>query len=697
MHRTCSSKLTAVLCVTLLAAGCQRAPVQTMTIGEWMNEAAQRAGLSKEVTETPYFANVTADSPYFVPVQSAVDFGILETQYAIDPEAELSRQWAAYTMVNLLGASLTDASQLKDVSTSPFASHCETAVQLGLMQADGQQRFFPERVMSKEEALHLLDDVVKQINDPSIATKEKAVISQDADIVRIQPLSFDESKGIILLEPKDDISAGSLVSWMDEDGREYVYEVNDLSEDGSKSVLHVVPADLSSYSDELQLEGEDTIDFSKAEILEDPDDDTASIQDPFLSPASIHKLQRQKTINGYTVVWSATSSGITASVSKNLGAGSEASARLRLNGIKVKYKWYSRKDDVNNAFFRLSAHSEESLQVKAGSYKTLYGDFSALKAKDFPDTLAGFLKEKKEMAETEIPICTIRVPVNGSSTVTVKARLFLRLFTSGKVQLTLSQDHVMGMEARNGSVRVIRDFDHDQNALIKADAGLTGNLRFSLDFLKQQLMDIGMEAGAKAAVSATMHLFDEEGEMTSVPSVFDADVTDELAQGNPDVLVCTDINAYWLLKLHLNSSSSLLGRLGFGKDLSILDGDNASIFPHGAKHMENWQFVDECTRTSRHKAIKSEEKIAVRQRIQLSSYARTVGAGQSVSIEITGLPQGYSRKDLVYTCADTAIVSVSSDGTVTGIQPGSTEITIATKDGKYSVKLSVLVPSSGAL
>lgn len=696
MHRTCSSKLTVLLCTALLAAGCQRAGIKTMTIGEWMHEISQQAGLSASAEETPYFANVTADSAYFAPIQSAADFGILQPEYGIDPEADLSRQWAAYTMVNLLGESLADTSQLRDVSASPFAQHCETAVQLGLMNVDAKHRFYPDQVMSQQEALALLADVVQKINDPSLTAKEKIVTAADAQVARIDPLSFDEQSGIILLAPTDGIAPGSMVSWVDEDGQEYVYEVHDVSIDGSQMALHAAPADPGRYSDEVQLEGEDTIDFSKAEILEDPDDDTASIQDPFLSPVSIHQLQRQKTIHGYTVVWSATSSGITASVSKALGPGAEASARLRLNGIKVKYKWYSQKDDVKNAFFRLSAHTEESLQVKAGSYKTLYGDFSTLKAADFPSALSGFLKEKKEMVETEIPICTIRVPVSGSSTVTIKAKLFLRLFTSGKVQLTLSQNHVMGMEARNGSVRAIREFNHDQNALIKADSGLTGNVRFSLDFMKQQLMDISMEAGAKALVSATMHLFDEEGKMESTASQYDADVTEELAQGNPDVLVCTDINAYWLLKLHLNSSSSLLGRLGLGKDLSILDGENASIFPHGRKHMENWQFVDRCSRTSRKEVIQK-DSIAVRERIQLASYASAVGVGETVPIEITGLPKGYAKKDLVYSCADSAIASVSKDGIITGIQPGSTEVTVSTSDDKYKVQLSVLVPSSSAL
>ena len=667
MHRTCSSKLTVLLCTALLAAGCQRAGIKTMTIGEWMHEISRQADLSASAEETPYFANVTADSAYFAPIQSAADFGILQPEYGIDPDADLSRQWAAYTMVNLLGESLADISQLRDVSASPFAQHCETAVQLGLMNADAKHRFYPDRVMSQQEALALLADVVQKINDPSLTTKEKIVTAADAQVARIDPLSFDEQSGIILLAPTDGIAPGSMVSWVDEDGQEYVYEVHDVSIDGSQMALHAAPADPGHYSDEVQLEGEDTIDFSKAEILEDPDDDTASIQDPFLSPVSIHQLQRQKTINGYTVVWSATSSGITASVSKALGPGAEASARLRLNGIKVKYKWYSQKDDVKNAFFRLSAHTEESLQVKAGSYKTLYGDFSTLKAADFPSALSGFLKEKKEMVETEIPICTIRVPVSGSSTVTIKAKLFLRLFTSGKVQLTLSQNHVMGMEARNGSVRAIRDFDHDQNALIKADSGLTGNVRFSLDFMKQQLMDISMEAGAKALVSATMHLFDEEGKMESTTSQYDADVTEELAR-----------------------------RLGFGKDLSILDGENASIFPHGRKHMENWQFVDRCSRTSRKEVIQK-DSIAVRERIQLASYARAVGVGETVPIEITGLPKGYAKKDLVYSCADSAIAAVSKDGIITGIQPGSTEVTVSTSDGKYKVQLSVLVPSSSAL
>ena len=38
-----------------------------------------------------------------------------------------------------------------------------------------------------------------------------------------------------------------------------------------------------------------------------------------------------------------------------------------------------------------------------------------------------------------------------------------------------------------------------------------------------------------------------------------------------DVKVCTELNAYWLCNLKLNSSHSLAGRFGFGKNIPILN------------------------------------------------------------------------------------------------------------------------------
>lgn len=67
------------------------------------------------------------------------------------------------------------------------------------------------------------------------------------------------------------------------------------------------------------------------------------------------------------------------------------------------------------------------------------------------------------------------------------------------------------------------------------------------------------------------------------------------------------------------------------------------------------------------------------------------GVGVSTRIQVSGLPEGYTVEDLVYTSQNTDIAEVSSVGEVIGKRPGGTDILIQTKDKKHLVHCHILV------
>jgi uncharacterized protein YjdB len=206
------------------------------------------------------------------------------------------------------------------------------------------------------------------------------------------------------------------------------------------------------------------------------------------------------------------------------------------------------------------------------------------------------------------------------------------------------------------------------------------------------LIDAGLQTGAAMSLSTVLHLFDEDGNHSVCSSAVPPDAAEEMSAGNPDVLVCADIHAGWILNLRLNSASSFLGRKGFGKSINLLNVNNAPLFPGMKTHLENFVFVDRCTRGDRMRKTDYDE-IAVTKMISMDRYSLIVYAGTQETIHITGLPEGYSFEDLQFTSEDPSIASVDHTGLVKGYQEGNTVVTVSTKDRKHQVECHIMVPS----
>ena len=73
-------------------------------------------------------------------------------------------------------------------------------------------------------------------------------------------------------------------------------------------------------------------------------------------------------------------------------------------------------------------------------------------------------------------------------------------------------------------------------------------------------MDAEVDAGAKGYFKTRTYLYSEEGKVEPYDIDIQPDLVEELSEGNPNVKVCTELNAYWLCNLKLNSSNSLAGR-----------------------------------------------------------------------------------------------------------------------------------------
>ncbi|WP_314232045.1 Ig-like domain-containing protein [Solobacterium moorei] len=365
-------------------------------------------------------------------------------------------------------------------------------------------------------------------------------------------------------------------------------------------------------------------------------------------------------------------------------------AKAALDNLHIQYKWDKDEDRIQYGYLKADFTTSENIGLRNGMYKELYGDFSKLNPKDFISTVQNIFQSKQEVLTDTITLCTVKIPLPNAPMVSVVMKINLNLYATGKAELSFVQNHVVGCEIRNGNMRIISDHSKKATASIRAETGITLGTNLSLHAFNQNVMDAEVDAGAKGYFKTRTYLYNEEGKVEPYDIDIQPDLVEELSEGNPNVKVCTELNAYWLCNLKLNSSNSLAGRFGFGRNIAILNESNAPLFPKGKVTYENWMSVDHCSCEDREK-VPNIESIQVKKRITLKDYSLIAGVGVNTRIQVSGLPEGYTVEDLVYTSQNTDIAEVSSVGEVIGKRPGGTDILIQTKDKKHLVHCHILV------
>lgn len=68
-----------------------------------------------------------------------------------------------------------------------------------------------------------------------------------------------------------------------------------------------------------------------------------------------------------------------------------------------------------------------------------------------------------------------------------------------------------------------------------------------------------------------------------------------------------------------------------------------------------------------------------------------VHVSKAKAIQITGLPEGYTKDDLEYISSNEDVAKTDLNGNVIGKSAGSSVITVSTSDGKHYIKCNVIV------
>ncbi len=676
-----------VLILSFCLASCGKKQPETFyTVSEWLMKLCDQAGITEYTQEKPYFLNIPEEDPLFACVQAAVEWDVLDTAYAVEPGAILTKEFAAYTLMNLRGLHQNAEASVKDLQKCEYRKQVAEAVASGLMKTDERGLFEPDKILSREEADAYLETVIRAINDPVLENTMDISLKKDVSISTIDVTSYDPDTGIIEAAFAQNFKPGDYVSFLYE-GEEMIRRITS-SEGNTLHTADVLPEEVY---DTIEMQGETTIDPEKAEITSG---DGRLIQEGSWryhgASHPVHTASRatKRTfeIHGYTVSLYITSTGIRAEAVKTKQSGAEVFAMLRIDDILVKYRFSK---DSESRYMKVSFDTEEDFGIRDSRAEKLKGDFSSLSASAFAAKLSGFFKDSKDAADDTFTLCTIRIPIAGNPALTANMKLDLELSASGTAKIVLTQESEAGFECRNGKTRMIRSFKHDEGAEASAGMRAAAGIGVSLDLLRQNLMDVHVTAGANTDVTTTLHLYENDEKHEQKMSV-SSETASILADGNPDVLVCADMQANWILDIRVNSSASLAGRMGLGHTFSILNEKNNTIIPSLCGHFENGHKVAACTRRNRI-LLDSFEEVRTAGKICLDTYSMIVRTGESRPLIISALPEGYTKDDLRYT-SSSSCASVNAQGNVTAHTSGSAKISICTSDEKHCAYCSILVP-----
>ena len=678
-----------VLCMLVPFVGCKKKVTDTMINGEWLTELTAQAGITYYQQEEPYFLNITSNSPYFTVVQSSVEWEVLNPSKAFNPSATLTREMVAYTLMNLISRTHEGLSDtIKDLQDCSYPDQVKAAVASGLMSLDERQRFRPKDQISKEEAFGYLAQVIDIVNNRKFTDTQTTVqLKDDVQFADDEPKQFDKEGLTALFESDSSIRNGMYIVYDDT----YYRVVNcEYTNQGILTTLEQV--NMEDVIEQFDIQGGTDLEFNHAKIVDGNGNvvQEGTEQSHSLSLMSTSLINHTFEINGFRIELKGTTSSLHAEVSKQLQVGGLLYANAALDNLHIQYKWDKDEDRIQYGYLKADFTTSENIGLRNGMYKELYGDFSKLNPKDFISTVQNIFQTKQEVITDTITLCTVKIPMPNAPMVSVVMKLNLNVYATGKAELSFVQNHVLGCEIRNGNMRSISDHSKKATASIRAETGITLGTNLALHAFNQNIMDAEIDAGAKGYFHTKTYLYNEEGKAESFDIDVQPDLVEELSEGNPDIKVCTELNAYWLCNLKLNSSNSLAGRFGFSRNIPILSESNAPLFPKGKVTYENWMSVDHCSCEDREK-VSNVEAIQVKKRITLKDYSLVSGVGVSTRIQVTGLPEGYTVEDLIYISKNTDIAEVSSAGEVIGKKSGGTDIVIQTKDKKHLVHCHILV------
>lgn len=629
-----------------------------ITKGQWLHMINEAFGMYTYNQSEPYFINISVGDSYFVDVQIAKEWDIINnTDEKFDTEATVTNDFLAVTLVNaanLIGngtVTITNPTKVNEPEKIAIAIENE------LFQMEDKEEFNANAKVNYNNASIALGKAVylwanKTYDETVVNYKAKEGI---ADLTKID-LSPDqytynpiEREVTLPEEYVQDLKAGDIYiipSTENNNPVETACKIDKIEfHDGYANITNTEgELSLEDVFDEVFIQSTVQPDLSKIDIVDGNGnpikiETTASVMKNQDTEKQLSNLLYIKN-NDITVQKLALTgkidfnygdfkiSGIISDESIKFSVSGDSSSSNKAAKVKIdssfEIKDIKLTTDFDYSWFTL--HSA-TVKVDYSTVQKLCASFSMKKEGVFaPEHSNGngkfhtnlknaILKDKNGLGAKSIKIASLKIPT-GVPGLYAGLDINLILSISGSATILITKSNTYGVEYKNNNIRIINDSTTDMETEVNAQIEGTIYVGASATLLGVSLAGAGIEGGLGVAFQMKANLVDADNKLLDTlegdnGDVIETYVLDPLSISIPEapeiqlhVDICNDLTTYGILKFKIDMNTAL-GKVlqglkikkGDGKEIGFTwDILNKKNATISKWHWEDGHRVDKCTR-----------------------------------------------------------------------------------------------------
>ena len=697
---------------------------QLLTKAQWITGLGSVFGMNEYISDEVYFTDVRKESELYPFLQSCAEWGIFEqTGIEFKPEQLVTRKEAVETAVMATEA-------LKHLSDEEIYKECiPYALKEGVLKSDTSD--YLEENITQSEGQEILDWALSEYQNREFVEYSNVELKESVEDLTQYDVSMSEDFSTVSIsaDVPQTLEVGEV--FVAPGTVEYPYGIArkvvsvDYDENGNQIIVTEEPA-IEDLYEELDFATRVVPEID--DIIVSPGVTVASVEDenfvfastsgnglqPVIGQGDNSKLKN--VAKGATYKFNVnftkgtvkvspefeTSLGkFTADVASN-GGDSDAGEWFKKSNVLYKGKSDGSMliDKIENKFsggYEITGDLKISnfyIEAEANPKKTL-GIVTGIESFNIRVNADADVSLKvKGKIEDKLTLSTFHVatPVPG---LTVRIDLVLSASANGELELKLETTNLTTVTYSDGKIKKTTDSSADLKPVV---AGITieagPEIKAMPSILGVKIIDVSVALTGKMSFSSTVE--DEEFEEVREGQTVNVEATYWTISGKytiPIVKLKVGYEKKAIIKLGL--SWEMVGPKGLVKVSEKDMFDKVKILI-----CETVTYVESETETETATAIldtellegvQSTESILTTQGgINISTYTVNLKVGESTTVEIVGLPEGYGRSDIVWESVDSDIATVSG-GVVTALQEGTTQIVAKTVDGNYQVNCAVLV------
>lgn len=730
-------------------SGCSNNSDASITKGELLRLISEGFGMYSYTEANPHTDTVKSDNEYFPYVQMAYEWGLIDDKQ-ININEKSTKGFLAETLVNCVDFIDTD-----DMSEEEITDY---AVKNNYVSFKYRGRTDNIRYVTRKDAEESIASAFsvwtnrKYENKEEIKVGEKTTNLADGDVLSSQVV-VNESERIITIPEAaaKDIKEGEsfVVPANNVDTTAAAYKAQKIEYSNGYAIIKYDSAELENTIQELEFSGSTKADLSSVPITDGVGNViNASAAEGMSNQTSTPKITNLalNTNNKYTVMPCAsmqlgfTVDGISISgkvsddsisfsikgdipTKKKNGMKVTVNKSYEISDISIDYDWDVEWFKIKSAYAKLNYTTKDTTGVSFSGKKEGALFYDQRTKPSFSNLLTSEIRSSAAAKGAKtITICSFPIVNGGVGRIDVDIKA--KISVTGSVELVVTTHNSNGIEYKNGNIRYIKEKSNDVDLNIKAKIEATLYAGVSIKALKMNLLGIGFEGGIGVEFKTIAHLVNSdnveidklsleggnfeyiESTLNSVQNLtYDEDGKTYTAH----IDLCGEITTYWILKFKFDDDCALADIIN-GKttksggvislEIEIFGKSNAKI-KSLCTHVENWKFLDECTRKydgnaegvdgKESEENKSDDKSSTGDSFDIDTYFLSLLVGNTSKITIIDIPHGFKSSDITYTSSDEKVVTVDANGRITAVGEGSAEITASIKNSDFKVKCSVVV------